>query len=141
MVRRRVVSNAQLEPIAIAVEIREIPLVEPVAPSVNFLHRHRRAEHEQIQAVVDVVPQACVAEHIALAGTFFAREAVRAFAVLAGVAVAVGVQVDDGIVGRGALQLESGFVVVVRDEGFVVVVRGVAGVDAVGAVDQSVLVN
>lgn len=139
MVRRRVVSNSQLEPIPIAVEVREIPLVEPVAPGVDLLHRHRRAEHVQIQAVVDVVPQARVAEHIALTGTLFAREAVGALAVLAWVAVAVGVQIDDGVVGRGALELETRFVVVVRDEGFVVVVRGVTGVDAVGAVDQSVM--
>lgn len=137
MVRRWVVSNSQLEPIAIAVEIREIPLVEPVAPSIHLLHRHRRAEHVKIQAVVDVVPQARVAEHITLAGTLFAREAVGALAVLAWVPVAVGVQVNDGVVGRGALELETRFVVVVRDEGFVVVVGGVAGVDAVGAVDQS----
>jgi hypothetical protein len=98
--------------------------------------RTRAAEHEQVKAVVDVVPEAGVAEHVASARAALAGKAVGALAVLARVAVAVGVQVEDGVVGRGALELEAGLVVVVGRQALVVVVRGIAGVDAVGAVDQ-----
>ena len=48
----------------------------------------------------------------------------------------MGVEVKDGVVRGGALELEAGLVVVLGGEGLVVVVGGVAGVDAVGAVDQ-----
>jgi len=98
MVRRGIASNPKLEPIPITVEIVETPSIEPVAPRVDFFHRDRRAEHEQIEAVVDVVPQAGVAETVALAGAFFASETVGGLAVFARVAVAVGVEVDDCVV-------------------------------------------
>ena len=113
MVRRRIASNPKFETIPIAVELFKPPSVEAVSPSVDLFHDDRGAEHEEIQAVVDVVPQSGVSETIALAGTFFAGETVGGLTVLARVAVAVGVEVDDCVVRGGALELEAGFVVVV----------------------------
>ena len=98
MVRRRIASDPKFEPIPIAVELFKPPSVEAVSPSVDLFHDDRGAEHEEIQAVVDIVPQSGVSETVALAGTFFAGETVGGFAVLARVAVAVGVEVEDCVV-------------------------------------------
>ena len=113
MVRRRIASDPKFEAIPIAVELSKPPSIETISPGVDFFHDDRGAEHEEIQAVVDVVPQSGVSETIALAGTFFAGETVGGLTVLARVAVAVGVEVDDCVVRGGALELEAGFVVVV----------------------------
>jgi hypothetical protein len=122
VVRGWVVGDAQLEAIAVTLEILEVPEVEPVAPGVYLVKRHRRTEHVQVQAVVDVIPQTSVAKDVALALAVLAGETICALAVLAGVAVAVGVEVDDLVVGGGSFELEAGLVVVVRRETFVVVV-------------------
>jgi hypothetical protein len=98
MVRRRVIRDPKLETIPITVEIIKTPWIEPVAPRVDFFHRDRGAKHEEVEAVVDVVPQAGVAERVAFARAFFASEPVGGFAVLARVAVAVGVEVGDCVV-------------------------------------------
>jgi hypothetical protein len=98
VVGRRVVGDAELETIAIAVEVLEAPAVEAIAPSIYFLQSDRRTELEEVEAVVDVVPQAGVAERVAFARAFFASEPVGGFAVLARVAVAVGVEVGDCVV-------------------------------------------
>ena len=76
MVRRRVASDPKLESIPIAVELYKPPSIEPISPSIDLFHDDRGAEHEEIQAVVDIVPQSGVSETVALAGTFFAGESV-----------------------------------------------------------------
>lgn len=135
MVRRRVVRDAQLEAVAVALERAEAPAVVAVAPGVDLLDGDGGREHVEVEAVVDVVPEPGVAQHVAIALALLAREAVGALAVLARVAVAVRVEVQDGVVGRGALELEARLVVVVCRQTVVVVVGGVASVDAVRAVD------
>lgn len=113
MVRRRVVRDAQLEAVAVALERAEAPAVVAVAPRVDLLDGDGGREHEEVEAVVDVVPEPGVPQHVALARARLAREAVGALAVLARVAVAVRVEVEDGVVRRGALELEARLVVVV----------------------------
>lgn len=85
----RVAGDAELEAVAVAFEAFEVPAVDAVAPGVNFLHRYGGAELEKVETVVDVVPQAGVAEDVALAGAFLAGESIGALAVFAGVTVAV----------------------------------------------------
>lgn len=135
MVRRRVVRDAQLEAVAVALERAEAPAVVAVAPRVDLLDGDGRREHEQVEAVVDVVPEPGVPQHVALALARLAREAVGALAVLARVAVAVGVEVEDGVVGRGALELEARLVVVVGRQTIIIVVGSVPSVDSVRAVN------
>jgi len=132
----RVVRNTEFETISISIEVAEGPAVHAVAPCVHLLKRYGRAEHEEIEAIVNVIPEASVAEYVAFARAALACEAVGGFAVLAWIAVAVGVKVLYGVVGRGTFELETGLVVVVGYEQLVVVVRCVACVDAVWAVDQ-----
>lgn len=67
--------------------------VVAVAPRVDLFDGDGRCEHEEVEAVVDIVPEPGVAEHVARALARLAREAVGALAVLAWVAVAVGVEV------------------------------------------------
>ena len=135
VVSRRVVRDAQLEAIPVTLKGAEAPPVVAVAPGVDLLQHHGGGKHEEIQPVVDVVPQPRVAEDVALARAALAGEAVGALAVLARVAVAVRVEVEDRVVGGGAFELEARFVVVVGREALVVVVGGVARVDPVGPVD------
>jgi hypothetical protein len=71
------------------------------------LDRHSRLELPQIQPVVDVIPQSRSLEEVALTRALLAGEAVGALAVLAGVPVTVGVEVEDFVVGRCAFQLEA----------------------------------
>jgi hypothetical protein len=133
----RIVGDAELETVTIAVEVLEAPAVEAIAPSVYLLQSDGRTEFEQVEAVVNVVPQASVAEDVAFARAFFAGKSISALAVLAGIAVAVGVEVENRVVGGSAFELEAGFVVVVGGDELVVIVRSVTGVDTVWSVDQS----
>lgn len=137
MVGHRVARDAELEAVAIAVELGEAPAVDAVAPRVDLVDGDGGPKHVQVQAVVDIVPEPRVAQHVALARPFLAGEAVGALAILARIAVAIRVQVDDRIVLGRALKLKARFVVVVRREELVVVVRCVAGIDAVRTVDES----
>jgi hypothetical protein len=57
----------KLEAVSIAVEVLEVPAVEAIAPGIDLFQGDSRAEHEEIEAVVDVIPQASVAEDVALA--------------------------------------------------------------------------
>jgi hypothetical protein len=133
----RVVRDAEFEAVSVALEGGEAPAVEAVAPCVDFFEGYSGTELIEVETVVDVVPETRVAEDVALAGSFLACEAIGGLAVLAWVAVAVGVKIDDSVVGRCALELKTGLVVVVRGEELVVVVRCIASVDTVWAVDQS----
>lgn len=137
VVRRGVVGDTELEAISVTIELLEVPEIEPVAPGVDLLQGDSRAKHEEVEAVVDVVPQASVAEDIAFARAFLAGKSVCALSVLARVAVAVRVKVDDCIVRGGTLKLEACLIVVMSGDELVVVVRGVSGIDAVRSVDQS----
>ena len=65
VVRRRVVGDTELEAVSVTVEVLEVPAVEAVAPGVDLFQGDSRAEHEEIEAVVDVVPQASVAKDVA----------------------------------------------------------------------------
>lgn len=137
-----VVGDAQLEAVAVALKGREAPSVDAVAPSVDLLERDGRRKHVEVQAVVDVLVEPGVAQDVARAGARLAGEAVGALAVLAGVAVAVRVEVLDRVVGRGTLELEASLVVVVGGEALVVVVGCITGIDAVRSIDQpGILVN
>jgi hypothetical protein len=98
VVRRRVASDAKFEAIPVAVEVIETPSIEPVSLGVDFFHRHRGAEHEEIEPIVDVVLRAGVAKTVPFTGAFFAGETIGGLAVLARVAVAVGVEVEHGVV-------------------------------------------
>lgn len=136
MVRRRVVGNTELEAISVAIEFLEVPAVEAVAPGVDLLQGNGRAEHEKIEAVIDVVPQASIAEDIAFARAFLAGKSIRALSILARIAIAVRVKVDDCVVRGSTLELEACLIVVMGGDELVVVVRGVSGIDAVRSVDQ-----
>lgn len=98
MVCRRIVGNPELEPVAVAVEVVEIPAVETVPPGVDLFHGDRGAEHEEVEPVIHVVPQTGVPQTVALTGAFFAGESVSGFAVFAWVAVAVRIKVDDCVI-------------------------------------------
>jgi hypothetical protein len=98
VVSGRVIGNTKFEPIPIAVELFKPPSIETVPPGIDFFHCDRGAEHEEVKTVIDVVPQSRVAKSVAFAGTFFAGEPVGGFAVLARIAVAEGVEVNDGVV-------------------------------------------
>lgn len=76
VIRRRVVRNAELETISVAVEVAEGPAVHAVAPCIHFFESDWRAEHEEVETVVDVIPETRVAENVTLAGAFFASEAI-----------------------------------------------------------------
>lgn len=136
MVGRGVVLDAELEAVAVTLERAEAPAVVAVAPGVHLLQGDGGAEHVQVKTVIDVVPETGVAEDVALTLALLAGETVGALTVLAGVTVAVRVEVDDNVVGRGTLELEASLVVVVGGQTLVVVVGGITSIDAVGSVDQ-----
>lgn len=113
VVGRRVVGDAQLETVAVACEVTETPTIETVAPGVDLVNGDRRGKHIQVESIIHVVPESCIAEDVAFARSFFTGEAVSTFAILARVPVAVRVEVDDRVVRRRPLDLESRLVVVV----------------------------
>ena len=79
--------------------------------SIQAVVLNRRGDTDacipQVQSVVDVVPESGAAQHVALALALLAGEPVGALAVLARVAVQIRIEVQDGVVGGGALELES----------------------------------
>src|SRR6185369_6325432 len=103
-----------LEAVAVAGEVRDAPPVVAVAVGDAALDGDRRGEAPRVEAVVDVVPQPGPAHDVAGAAALLDAQAVGALTVLARVPVVVAVEVDDLVVGRAALQLEPGLVVVVR---------------------------
>src|ERR1043165_5479907 len=116
MVGRRIdVPAAELEAIAVAGEVREVPAVDAVAPGHRVLDLDRRQKLPGVEAVVDVVPQPGSAHPAAGAGALLDTETIGALAVLAGIAVREAVQVQDQVVARCALQLEARLVAIVND--------------------------
>lgn len=64
----RVPSNAKLEAIPIPLKGREPPAIIPIAPRIDLLQGDGAAKHEEVEPVVDVVPEAGVAQRVARAG-------------------------------------------------------------------------
>lgn len=138
VVRRRVVRDTQLEAVAVSIKGAESPTVVPVAPGIDLLNSDGAAELEEIQTVIDIVPETGIAQHIAGAGTRLACKAIGGLSVLARIPVAVRVKVENRVIGGGTLELEARLVVVVGDETLIPVVGGVTGINAVRAVLESV---
>lgn len=132
----RVVCDAELEAVAISVEVAEGPAVYTIAPCIHLLEEDGRAKHEEIQPVINVVPETRISEDVALTGTAFASEAIGRLAVFPWIAVAIGVEVLHGIVRGCTFELKASLIIIMGCDQLVVVVRGVSGVDAVRAIDE-----
>lgn len=53
---RRVIGDAKLVSVAVAVEIVKVPSVESIAPCIDFFYGDRGAEHEEVESVINIVP-------------------------------------------------------------------------------------
>lgn len=111
--RAGVVAAAELEAVAVALEVGEVPAVDAVAPGNGVLDGDGRAEFPEIvrtvctadsvglpevQAVVDVLPQPGAYQDVARARAFLDADTVGALAVFTRVPVAIRIQIENSVV-------------------------------------------